>query len=88
MHPIEYQGIACLSLKQLDELNELPKGTSFRLFKGAHAQLQEGVDYFYLSADAHAEFIERLRKAEAIYSSSTHLLLITRSGYARMQAQH
>jgi hypothetical protein len=87
MQSIEYQGVACLSLKQLDELNRLPKGTSFRIFKHTRPKLQEGVDYFYLPAAEHADFIEQLRGVGAIYSSSTHLLLITRAGYTRMQAQ-
>ena len=82
-----FAGTETLSLRQLDELNKLPKGTSFRWFKACDGELLEGRDYYYLPADNHAELIERLRKAEQIYASTRHLLLLTRNGYHHMRAR-
>lgn len=82
-----FAGTETLSLRQLDELNKLPKGTSFRWFKACDAELVEGKDYYYLRADSHAELIERLREAGQIYASTRHLLLLTRNGYQQMRAR-
>lgn len=92
VEPIMFAGTKVLSLRQLDELNNLPKGSSFRCFKICEKNLVEGKDFYYLSADNHAEFIEQLRMAEQIYVSTRHLLLLTRSGYQclreRFRAEH
>lgn len=85
--PILFSGTETLSLRQLDELNNVPKGTSFRWFKACDAELVEGKDYYYLPADSHAELIERLREAGQIYASTRHLLLLTRNGYQHMRAR-
>lgn len=85
MTPIRHQGVDCLSFKQLDELNGLPKGSSFRAFKRVQERLHEGRDYFYLAASGHPERIAELRAAGLVYASSTHLVLLTRSGYERMR---
>lgn len=85
MQFIDHQGVACLSFRQLDELNGLPKGSSFRVFKRLRPRLIEGRDYFYLDAAEQARRIEALRQAELIYRSSTHVVLLARSGYERMR---
>ena len=85
MQAIEHEGAVCLSFKQLDELNALPKGSSFRVFKRVRDGMQEGRDYFYLSAAEHAQRIEQLRRQGLIYSTSPNLVLITERGYQYMQ---
>lgn len=85
--PIHFAGSDTFSLRQLDELNGLSKGTSFRWFKACEAELSEGVDYFYLPAYEHSELIDSLRASGQIYPSTRHLLLLTRSGYECMRAR-
>ena len=85
--PIIFAGTETLSLRQLDELNNVPKGTSFRWFKACDTELVEGKDYYYLPADSHAELIEQLREAGQIYASTRHLLLLTRNGYQHIHAR-
>ena len=86
MQFIRYRGTETLSFRQLDELNDLPKGSSFRVFKRHKAVLEEGRDYFYLPAEEHPQLIERLRREGLIYGSTVHLVLITRSGYKKLNA--
>lgn len=83
--PIFHTGLETLSLRQLDELNSVPKGTSFRAFKRYETQLQHGRDYFYLPANEHKALIDQLKAAGQIYATTVHLLLLTREGYARIQ---
>ncbi len=83
--PIEHDGMQTLSFRQIDALNGLAKGTAFRLFKRCRDELGEGQDYFYLSAASHPALIESLKTEGRIYRSTTHLVLITRSGYERVQ---
>lgn len=83
--PILYANVETLSLRQLDELNGVPKGTSFRAFKACRATLVEGTDFFHLDAETHGQFIDSLREDERIYAGSRHLLLITRAGYERLR---
>lgn len=85
--PISFAGDETLSLRQLDELNGLPKGSSFRRFKAAAERLKEGRDYHYLPADVHAAFIAELRRAGQIYPSTRHSVLLTRSGYEQMRSR-
>lgn len=87
VEPISYSGDQTLSLRQLDELNGLPKGTSFRWFKACEAALVEGRDYHYLSSGEHAALIDELRRSGRIYPSTRHLLLLTRSGYEYMRSR-
>ncbi|NLY58300.1 MAG: hypothetical protein GX071_07195 [Gammaproteobacteria bacterium] len=87
VEPILFAGVETLSLRQLDELNKLPKGTSFRWFKACVDQLHEGRDYHYLPADEQAEFIEQLKRAGQVYATSRHLVLLTRSGYQQMRSR-
>tara|TARA_Y100000758_G_scaffold43364_1_gene28054 strand:+ start:3672 stop:3980 length:309 start_codon:yes stop_codon:yes gene_type:complete len=85
MTPIVHTGVDTLSLRQLDVLNAAPKGTTFKAFRRCESQLREGVDYFYLPADEHAELIARLKAAQQVYATTVNLLLLTRVGYARLQ---
>ena len=84
--PIPFAGADTLSLRQLDELNKLPKGSSFRWFK-ACTELVEGRDYHYLPAEEYAGLIEQLKQAGQVYASSRHLVLLTRSGYRLMRSR-
>ncbi len=81
---IAFGGVDTLSLRQLDEMNQVPKGTSFRRFKALLGVLEEGRDFFRLDASTHAALLARLRAEQLIYPSSVHVLLITESGYRRM----
>lgn len=83
--PIIFAGVETLSLRQLDELNGLPKGTNFRWFKVCEAGLVEGTDYFLLPADDHRELIDILKTSGRIYPSTRHLLLLTRRGYQQLR---
>lgn len=83
---IRYGNTDTLSLRQLDELNGVPKGTSFRAFKAHREHLLEGVDYFHLSAERHEAFINELKAAGCIYATTVNLILMTRAGYQRMRA--
>jgi hypothetical protein len=60
----------------LDRRAGLPKGSSFRAFKAARAELREGRDYQRLDAAADAARIAELRAAGRIYPSSVHVVLI------------
>ncbi len=85
MEPIDYHGIPTLSFRQVDELNGVTKGTTFRLFKRAGDALEPERDFFYLPAEENSDWIETLRAAGRIYPSSRHLVLLTREGYERLQ---
>ncbi len=87
MQAIYYQGVPVMSFKQLDEMNGVPKGTSFRAFKRVREVLVEGRDYFYLPAASEIAFIEDLRQAGAIYPSTENLVLIAESGYVQMRGE-
>lgn len=87
IEPILFAGVETLSLRQLDELNQLPKGSAFRWFKSCEAELVEGCDYHYLPAEEHAALIGQLKSGGQIYATTRHLLLLTRSGYQRMLAR-
>lgn len=86
MDPIDYNGTATLSFRQIDELNGVSKGTTFRLFKRAGNALQQDRDFFYLPASMYGDWIETLRSEGRIYPSSRHLVLLTREGYERLQS--
>lgn len=83
--PILFAGVETLSLRQLDELNGVPKGTTFRWFKRCETELVEGSDYFRLDAEEYAGLIDRLRANDSIYLSTRHLLLLTREGCQRLR---
>lgn len=82
---IRYADHDTLSLRQLDVLNGVEKGTSFRAFKACRDVLQEGVDYFYLSAQQHESFIDELKAAGRVYATTVNLLLLTQAGYQRIR---
>jgi len=84
--PIRFRGRDTLSLRQLDELNQVPKGTTFRRFKALRDSLTEGRDFFRLDAAEHPDLLQRLRTERRIYSSSVHVVLLTESGYRRLRA--
>jgi len=73
-----------LSLRQVDEINGVCKGTAFRHFKARRAALVEDRDYFYLDAAEHGDFIGRLRRQARIYASTRHVVLLTESGYRKL----
>lgn len=83
--PIRFRGHDTLSLRQLDELNQVPKGTTFRRFKALRSSLAEGRDFFRLDAEEHAELLERLRGQGRIYPGSIHVVLLTETGYRRLR---
>lgn len=83
--PIRYADQDTFSFRQLDELNGVAKGTSFRAFKASAPQLHEGQDYFYLPAAEHRQWIEALKEQGQIYATTVHLVLLTRQGYGRMR---
>ena len=81
---IRFRGQDTLSLRQLDELNQVPKGTTFRRFKACRAGLVEGRDFFRLDAGEHSALLATLREAGLIYPSSVHVVLVTAPGYRRL----
>lgn len=82
--PLHYAGREVLTLRQLDRLNDVPKGTSFRAFKRVREQLVEGRDFFHLDASDHAAYIDSLRRRGLVYESTIHLVLLTPEAYQRM----
>ncbi len=85
MQFIPWNGHNTLSLRQLDELNGVPKGTTFRLFKRCDA-LREGEDFFYLAAEEAPRQIEAWRQAGLIYPATVNVVLVTEAGYRKLQA--
>lgn len=82
---IRFRGRDTLSLRQIDELNQVPKGTTFRLFKARRVLLAEGQDFFRLDASGHVALLRRLRAEGLIYPASVHVVLLTESGYRRLR---
>lgn len=74
-----------MTFRQLDRLNDVPKGTSFRAFKRVRAHMEEGKDFFYLVANEHLGLSTALRQQGALYPASVNMVLVTRRGYERMQ---
>lgn len=85
--PIEHAGTTVLTLRQLDRLNGVPKGTSFRAFKRALPALTEGRDFFVLDPARDAERIAGLKAAGQAYPGSVQVVLVTRAAYARMRGE-
>jgi hypothetical protein len=85
VEPILFSNAETLSFRQIDEMNGLNKGTTFRLFKQCQEALVEGIDYFYLPEESHETFIRSLKASAQIYQSTTHLVLFTRCGYTKLQ---
>lgn len=82
---IRFRGHDTLSLRQLDELNQVPKGSTFRRFKALRAELMEGRDFFRLDATDDVALLRRLRAEGRIYPTSVHVVLLTESGYRRLR---
>lgn len=82
--PIEFHGSPTLTFRQLDRLNGVPKGTSFRRFKRVHGCLREGRDFFVLDAIRDAELIAELRAREDAYANPADLVLLTPTAYCLM----
>jgi hypothetical protein len=55
---IQFQGKNTLSLRQLDELNGVVKGTTFRRFRVLETELVDGRDYFLLDGQEHAALLD------------------------------
>lgn len=85
VQPILFTGVETLSFRQIDELNGLLKGTSFKLFKTHLAALVEGTHYFHICGSAQPLFLAELKRTQQVYLSSVHLVLITREGYQLLQ---
>ena len=91
VQPFSYRGIPILTLRQIDELNGVPKGSAFRAFKQVEPELAEGQDFFVINIHAPADdyaqaLIQQLSDTGALYASSQIALLISRKAYARLQA--
>lgn len=85
VEPFKYRGREVMTFRQLDQLNNVPKGTSFRAFKRVRLYLEEGEDFFCLAASEHLTLAEVLRQSGALYPASINMVLVTRCGYERMQ---
>ncbi len=88
--PFDHGGVEVLTLRQIDRMNQVPKGTAFRAFKRARDELLEGRDFFVLAMDMpqsepHAALLARLGEAGALYPGSRVAVLITAGAYARLQ---
>jgi hypothetical protein len=84
--PVEIAGEPTLSFRQLDRLNGVPKGTSFRCFKRVRERLREGRDYFILDAVRDAELIAALRARGDAYPTPAHVVLLTQTAYHLMSS--
>lgn len=84
--PLLHAGRAVLTLRQLDRLNDVPKGTAFRAFKRALPSLVEGRDFFVLEPERDAARIAELKAAGLAYDSSRSVVLLTEAAYARLRA--
>jgi len=69
------------SLKEIDQLLGVQKGTTFRAFKQLQDGFDEGHDFYYLSSSQDAAEIERLRQSGRIYATTINALLFTQVGY-------
>lgn len=83
--PFAYRGCEVLTLRQIDRMNGVAKGTAFRAFKRVRGELVEDRDYFVLDAAGSDPLLAQLQAAEAVYASSQVVVLLTPDAYARMQ---
>ena len=74
------------TFKEIDTRHARPKGTAFRVFKRLLGELEEGVDFHYLDRDTDAERIAALRSTGRLYASTVNAVIVTESGYRRMNA--
>lgn len=75
--------VTMLSLRELDQHNQVTKGTSFRAFKRVEPQLTEGVDFVLV--DPNSRKGQALLAASKAYPSSRVIILVTEKTYAAMQ---
>lgn len=87
MEFIPYRGLNTLSLRQIDTLNGVAKGTTFRAFKHC-AALREDEDFFLVTADEDPETVAAWRQAGLIYPTTVTVVLLTESGYRKLQSQN
>ena len=71
------------TVREIDELHDLPKGSAFRCFKEVEPFLEEGEDYRVLHNERDRETIDGMRRDERIYPSSVNIILITADAYER-----
>ena len=71
------------TVREIDELHDLPKGSAFRCFKDVEPFLEEGEDYKVLHNERDRNTIEAMRSDERIYANSVNIILITAEAYER-----
>lgn len=71
------------TVREIDELLDLPKGSAFRRFKKIEAFLEEGEDFLVLHHEHDRAAIEPLRAADRIYEASINIVLISTETYER-----
>ncbi len=91
MPPAHYRGVEVLTLRQVDTMNGVPKGTTFRAFKQIEPDLIEGQDFFVINLHSPGDeeavtLIRHLNETQALYASSQVAVLISEKAYARLQA--
>ena len=69
------------SLKEIDEVRGVVRGTAFKAFKQLRDGFDEGRDYFYLVAEQDSREIETLRLRGRLYDGSINAILLTEPGY-------
>ncbi len=69
------------SLKEIDQGRSDVKGTAFLAFKQLQNALDEGHDFYYLSAAEDADEIDGLRRTGRIYEGTVNAVLFTEAGY-------
>ncbi len=72
------------SLKEIDQSRGEAKGTAFLAFKQLKNALDEGQDFYYLSAAQDADEIDGLRRAGRIYDVTVNAVLFTEAGYSAL----
>lgn len=75
---------AWLTLRELDDRGGAAKGTAFRAFRTALAELVEGRDFLRLDAVTDADTIATLRAAGRVYAGSVHVVLIRTDAAGRL----
>ena len=71
------------TVREIDELLDLPKGSAFRRFKKIESFLEEGEDFLVLHHEHDRAAIEPLRAADRIYEASINVVLIDKETYER-----
>lgn len=71
------------TVREIDELLDLPKGSAFRRFKKIEAFLEEGEDFLVLHHEKDRVAIEPLRAEDRIYEASINIVLISAETYER-----